>query len=153
MLRPFDEKRLENLDPELSLYRLHTRALLRRYLSMSIELGRLPSLLGREFFRSKVSSYRVQTFEDVVILVLDVERCIQRLDPFSQRIIASVLLEERSFDETAVLLGCDRRTVTRRVPQAIDALTEVFMEAGLLKTKIRLEACQGGKTVELAASA
>src|SRR6185503_5714274 len=59
----------ELIDPELSLYREHTIGLLRRYFRMSIELGRLPSVIGREFFRAKVSSYRIHSFEDVVILV------------------------------------------------------------------------------------
>lgn len=42
-------------DPDLWLYRERTIALLKRYLRISIEVGRLPSLLGRELFRSKVS--------------------------------------------------------------------------------------------------
>src|SRR4051812_18479014 len=71
-------------DPELSLYRHHTIGLLRRYFRMSIELGRLPSVVGREFFRAKISSYRMTSFEDVVILVHDVDRCIARLGEFEQ---------------------------------------------------------------------
>lgn len=93
------------LDPELSLYRDYTVAMLRRYFRMSIELGRLPSILGREFFRAKVTSYRMHTFEDVVILVHDVDRCISRLDVFSQLLIARVVLEERTHEEAAEALG------------------------------------------------
>ena len=59
---------------EMWLYRERTVALLRRYLRISIEVGRLPSLLGRELFRSKVTSYRMTSFEDGVIFVHDVER-------------------------------------------------------------------------------
>src|SRR5436305_13548863 len=73
----------KSLDPELSLSRDYTIGMLRRYFRMSIELGRLPSILGREFFRAKVTSYRMNSFEDVVILVHDVEKCINLLDPFS----------------------------------------------------------------------
>jgi len=51
-------------DPDLWAYRERTIALLRRYLRISIEVGRLPSLLGRELFRSKVTSYRMSSFED-----------------------------------------------------------------------------------------
>jgi hypothetical protein len=54
---------------ELRAYRDRTIALLRRYFMLSIETGRLPSLLGREFFRAKCSSYRLVTFEDAVIFV------------------------------------------------------------------------------------
>jgi len=50
-------------------YRGRTVAMLRRYMRYSIETGRLPSLLGREFFRAKVTSYTVVTFEDRVIFV------------------------------------------------------------------------------------
>ena len=40
---------------------------------LSVEVGRLPSVLGREFFRARVSSYHVSTFEDTVIFVHDME--------------------------------------------------------------------------------
>ena len=59
-----------------SAYRGRTTALLRRYFRMSLDVGRLPSVLGREFFRARVTSYHVHSFEDVVILVHDVERCL-----------------------------------------------------------------------------
>ena len=48
---------------ERRIYRGRTVGMLRRYMKYSIETGRLPSLLGREFFRSKVTSYTVVTFE------------------------------------------------------------------------------------------
>ena len=123
----------EALDPELSLYRSRCIGLLRRYFRMSIELGRLPNILGREFFRSKVSSYRISTFEDVVILVHDVDRCLARLEQFDQQLVASVVLEEYSHSEAAELLRVTRRTVTRRVPEALDLLSKIFLETGLLK--------------------
>jgi hypothetical protein len=42
-------------------YRRRTVALLRRYARASVEVGRLPSLLGREFFRTRVTSYTMRT--------------------------------------------------------------------------------------------
>jgi hypothetical protein len=60
--------------PDLWLYRQRTVALLRRYLRLSIEVVRTPSLLGREFFRTRVTPYGASTFEDSVIFVHDVER-------------------------------------------------------------------------------
>ena len=36
-------------DPDLWLYRERTLGMLRRYQRLSVEVGRLPSLLGREF--------------------------------------------------------------------------------------------------------
>ena len=53
-------------------YRRYTEAILRRYLRMSLEAGRAPSLLGREMFRGQVTSYRVHSFEDVVMAELSV---------------------------------------------------------------------------------
>jgi len=118
---------------ELRLYRDRTRALLRRYFRMSIELGRLPSLVGREFFRSRVTSYRMHTFEDAVIFVHDTETCLERLDPFSQQLIARIIFQDYTLDETAALVGCGRRTVLRRYPRALDRLSELFLEAELLR--------------------
>ena len=68
--------------------------MLRRYMRYSIETGRLPSLLGREFFRAKVTSYTVVTFEDRVIFVHDMEKCLDRLDEFSRQLIARHILQE-----------------------------------------------------------
>lgn len=73
------------------LYRERTVALLRRYLRISIEVGRLPSILGRELFRSKVTSYRMSSFEHGVIFVHDVEQALKKLQVFPRRIIAAVL--------------------------------------------------------------
>lgn len=119
--------------PELRLYRDRTRALLRRYFRMSIELGRLPSLVGREFFRSRVTSYRMHTFEDAVIFVHDTERCLERLDAFSQQLIARIVFQDYTLEEAAALVGCGRRTVVRRYPRALDSLSELFLEAELLR--------------------
>lgn len=154
------------LNPELSLYREYTIGLLRRYFRMSIELGRLPSVLGREFFRSKVSSYRIHSFEDVVILVHDVDRCLGRLDAFSQSLIARVILQEYSHEEAAAVIGCTRRTVVRRMPEALDRLSEIFLETGLLraigearpagrarKEMARENECQEGEESDIGASA
>ena len=158
------------LDPELSLYRDYTIAMLRRYFRMSIELGRLPSILGREFFRAKVTSYRMNSFEDVVILVHDVEKCISLLDPFSQQLIARVVLEEHTHEEAALVLRCARKTVSRLMPEALDQLSEIFLRRGILrklgnphkeeapaedvaKKKSPDATCQGGESDALSATA
>src|SRR6266699_3373731 len=114
-------------DPEFWLYRERTIALLRRYLRISIEVGRLPSLLGRELFRSKVTSYRMSSFEDAVIFVYDVERAVDQLDGFSKEILAAVVFQDCTQDEAAELLGCARRTICREFPQAVDRITELFL--------------------------
>jgi hypothetical protein len=97
-----------------------------------VEVGRLPSLLGREFFRTRVTSYRAGTFEDAVIFVHDVARGLTKLGSFEHKLIAKIVLQDYTHNETARILGCWRRTVGRRFPEALDQLTDIFLEAGLL---------------------
>src|ERR1700683_1704531 len=47
-------------DSDLWLYRDRTSGILRRDLRLAVEVGRLPALLGREFFRTRVTSYHTQ---------------------------------------------------------------------------------------------
>jgi DNA-directed RNA polymerase specialized sigma24 family protein len=144
-------------DPDLWLYRDRTVAMLKRYLRLSIEVGRLPSLLGREFFRTRVTSYHVSTFEDAVVFVHDVERSLERLDQLDQELIAKIVLEEYSQEETAHLLGCWRRTVGRRYPEALDELSKIFLTGGLLSRLVQAEehcreSCQEGDNEEIRVS-
>ncbi len=118
---------------ELRTYRDRTIALLRRYFMLSIETGRLPALLGREFFRAKCSSYRLVTFEDAVIFVHDIERCLEELDVPSKMVIARVILHGCTLDEAARLLRKGRMTVIRYCDDALDQLAEIFLRKGLLQ--------------------
>jgi DNA-directed RNA polymerase specialized sigma24 family protein len=118
--------------PDLWLYRDRTVAMLRRYLRYSLETGRLPSLLGCEFFRTTVTSYSVTTFEDRVVFVHDVETCLQRLDDFSRQVIARVVLQEHSHEAAARLLHCSRKTIQRKLQSALDELSEIFLAVALL---------------------
>lgn len=117
---------------ELSAYHDRTIALLRRYFRMSLEIGRMPSVLGREVFRARVTSYRVRTFEDAVIFVHDVEKCLEQLEPFSRQLIARVILQDYSYEEAARLVGCGERSVYRLLPLALDRLSEIFLTTKLL---------------------
>jgi len=141
-------------DPDLWLYRPKTVSLLKRYMRMSVEVGRLPSLLGREIFRSKISSCRVGTFENAVIFVHDVERSLELLDEFERQLIAVIVMQEHTHDEASVILKCWRRTVGRRFSEALDKLSEFFLNGGHLqrlpKTEPRTEkSCQEGKNDEI----
>ncbi len=131
---------------ERRIYRGRTVAMLRRYMRYSLETGRMPSLLGREFFRAKVTSYTVTTFEDRVIFVHDMEKCLDRLDGFSQQIIARYFLQEHDQAETAKLLACTERTVRTYIPIVLDLLVEVLLEVGLLERvdSSSQKSCQGG---------
>src|SRR2546430_6350015 len=67
-------------EAELWLYRDRTMGLLRRYRRISIEVGRLPSLLGREMVRGRGSLYHVTRFEEAAIFLRGVEVCFQKLN-------------------------------------------------------------------------
>jgi hypothetical protein len=139
-------------NPELWMYRERTVGLLRRYMRLSIETGRLPSLLGREFFRSRVTSYPAATFEDVVIFVHDVERSLEKLDKLEQDLVGRIVLQEYTQEETAKILGCGLRTVERRFPEALDRLSEIFLQGGLLRVMLTPpvgKTCQEGTREEM----
>ena len=120
------------LDPRLWIHRQRTEGLLRRYFRLSLEVGRLPSMLGREFFRARFNQQRNVTFEDAVIFVHDMEHCLEQLDRLSQQVLVWVVLQGYSYDETSRLLGCARRTVTRRLPEALDRLSEILIREGMM---------------------
>ena len=115
MVDACDEIR-EAYERERRIYRGRTVAMLRRYMRYSIETGRLSSLLGREFFRAKVTSYTVVTFEDRVIFMHDMEKCLERLDEFSRQLIARHILQEHDRWATAKLMHCNEKTVRRLTP-------------------------------------
>jgi len=144
-------------DPDLWLYRDRTVGLLKRYFRISIEVGRLPSLLGREFFRTRVTSYSTTTFEDAVIFVHDMEQSLGQLDEFEQTVIARVVLQSYSHDEAGQMLGCKRRTIGRRYLEGLDRLSEILLRGGLLarlpKTNSSVpKSCQEGENDEFPAS-
>lgn len=128
--------------PELAFYRKYTEGMLRRYLRLSMEAGRVPSMMGREMFRGYVTSYRVHGFDDVVIFVHDVGRCLTKLTEQQQALIERIALQEYTQGEAAELMGMSLRTVVRRYAESVDLLTSIFLEAGLLEP---LTACQGGE--------
>lgn len=108
--------------------------MLRRYQRLAMESGKLPSILGSEFFRTRVTSYHIFTFEDVVIFVHDVERCLAKLDEFSRKVIGRMVLQEYTQEETAALLGCCRQTVGRALAEGLDHLSEIFLAAGIMRS-------------------
>ena len=136
--RPEALEQMEQIQPTeepvatYAFYRKHTENLLRRYLYASMQVGRSPNLLGESVGRGWVSSRRVRTFEDALIFVLDVERCLKKLTNLDRQMISRVLLQEYTQAETAVLLGISVRTVWTKLPQAIDRLTESLVESDLL---------------------
>jgi hypothetical protein len=144
-------------NPDLWLYRDRTVALLRRYMRLSIEVGRMPSLLGREFFRTRVTSYGATTFEDSVIFVHDVERSLEELNELEKKLIAKIVLQQFSKEEAGRLLGCGYRTIERLFPEALDRVSEILLKRGILtglpRTKREVpKTCQEGKNGPFLAS-
>jgi len=131
---PVPKKAEPEAEPVVSyaFYRRHTENLLKRYLYASTQVGRSPNLLGESVGRGWVSSRRVKTFEDALIFVLDVERCLKKLTPLDLQMITRVLLQEYTHAETAVMMGLSSRTVDMKLPLAIDRLTEELVGRALL---------------------
>ena len=107
--------------------------MLRRYMRLSMEAGRAPSLLGREMFRGKVTNYRVHGFDDVVIFVHDVDQCLGMLEEEQNALIRRIALQEYTQSEAAEMMGMTLRTLVRRYNDALDLLTDVFLDRKLLE--------------------
>jgi hypothetical protein len=116
----------------LAFYRKHTESMLKRYLYASIQVGRAPSILGEPVARGWVSSRPVRTFEDAVIFVLDIERCLDELGVLDRYLLSRIVLQEYTQVETAALLGMSVRAVGYKFPQALDRCTEKLLQYGLL---------------------
>ena len=130
---------------ELAFYRKYTEAMLRRYLRMSMEVGRVPSLMGREMFRGHVSHYKVEGFDDGVIFCVDVERCLGKLRKTDQHLIQRIALQGYTQEEAAPLLGLSVRSCIVKYGEALDRLTEIFLAGRLLEPQ---KCCQDPEMVE-----
>lgn len=121
--------------PQVSLafYRKHTEKLLRRYLYASMLVGRAPSILNEPVSRGWASSRPVITFEDAIIFVFDVEKCLARLGPLDRLILAKAIIQDYSYDEVALLLRVGVRTLIYRLNQALDRLTRILLDSKLLQ--------------------
>lgn len=137
--------RLERLQPEsqrlearavppeeLGFYRKYTERLLQRYVQMTMEAGRVSSVMGREVIGGKASSYRIHGFDDAVIFRLDVEKCLKELSREERDVIRRVALQEYTQTEAAELMGVSLRTVVNRYGRALDRLTEILLRVRLL---------------------
>jgi DNA-directed RNA polymerase specialized sigma24 family protein len=117
----------------IAFYRKRTEQMLRRYVLVALQVGRVPSLIGNSVFRGKASSYRMRSFEDAVIFVFDIEKCLKNLNSFEQELIARIALQEYTQEEAAKLLDQAERTITRKYPETLDKLSRIFLRYGLLE--------------------
>lgn len=116
----------------LGFYRKHTESLLRRYLYASMQVGRAPNILGDPIARGWCSSRPIRTFEDAVIFVLDVEKCLNQLGSLDRMMLSRIVLQEYTQAEAASLLGMGVLTISYKFPMALDRLTEKLLDSGLL---------------------
>lgn len=118
---------------EVRFYRKYTEALLRRYLQMTMEAGRVPSMMGREVLRGRASSYRIHGFDDAVNFRIDVEKCLRKLDAAEREVLRRVAMQEHTQMEAALLLGISLRTCIERYGRSLDRLTGILLGARLLE--------------------
>ncbi|MGA9642267.1 MAG: hypothetical protein WBQ72_12795 [Terriglobales bacterium] len=130
----FDETEID-----LWAYRPKTTALLKRYARVSVEVGHLPCLLGREFFRARVSRYSTKNFEDTIVFVTDIEHTLDKMGALEKKLIAMHIFEEYTVFEISRSLACCERTVQRLLHEAIDQLSRVLIARGLLDRFPRAE--------------
>ncbi len=116
----------------LAFYRKHTENMLRRYLYASMQVGRAPSILGDPVARGWASSRPVRTFEDAVIFVLDLEKCLDTLSSLDRQLLSRIVLQEYTQAEAATLIGMSVRAISYKLPEALDRLTERLLASGLL---------------------
>ena len=119
--------------PDALFYRSQTLAIVRHFFEISCQIGRLPSILGRELFRAKVSHHGVPSFEEQVVFVHDVERALARLDPQNREVVSLVGLYQYSLAEVATLLHRHRSTIIDRFTDGIDTLAQMFLASGMLR--------------------
>lgn len=127
-----EESPAQAADASLAFYRKHTESMLRRYLYASMLVGRAPEILSDSVGRGWVSSRPIRTFEDAVIFVLDVEKCLKRLNPLDRKMLSRIVLQDYTQAETAEMLGMGVRTIAYKFPRALDRLTQFLLDAKLL---------------------
>ena len=103
-------------------------------------------MLGGMGFRARISSYPLHTFEDAVIFVFDVERCLGELDKYEYEVLARVILRGEHSEQAAREIHCTSRSVYRTLPETLDKLTKKFLRREILsRSKISPKSCQGVK--------
>ncbi|MGC2108017.1 MAG: sigma factor-like helix-turn-helix DNA-binding protein [Candidatus Korobacteraceae bacterium] len=118
--------------PEMLCFRGQTFAFVRHFFELSCQAGRLPSILGRELFRARVSHHAIPSFEDQAIFIRDIELCLEKLSDDHAEIITLVGMYDFSHEEVAEMLRCSKAWIAHRFAEAIDHLTEIFLAGGIL---------------------
>jgi hypothetical protein len=126
-------RRFDGARAEVLFFRAQTLAIVRHFFEIASQIGRLPSILGREFFRAKVSHHNIPSFEEQAVFVHDVEHALGRLNEQDGELVALVGLFHYSLDDVATMLGRSRSFVAQHFADSIDQLAEMFLETGMLR--------------------
>jgi DNA-directed RNA polymerase specialized sigma24 family protein len=122
-------------DDELNLtliaLRSYTRTLIRRYLYARYQAARVYSSMGRRL-GGRASCRPIRTFEDALVFVIDMDRCLDSLNSLDRDLVRRVLIQDYTEAEAAVLFGMSARSVAYKLPAAIDRLTQRLIHSGLL---------------------
>jgi DNA-directed RNA polymerase specialized sigma24 family protein len=100
---------------------------------MSMQIGRVPSCLPQEYLRTRSSFRQGANFEDGVIFVHDMERCLGKLDRVSGELVERIGIQEYSRREAAQILGMSHGQLSRSYDDAIDRLTEILLGHQLIR--------------------
>ena len=95
-------------------YRGQALAIVRHFFEMSCQLGRLPSILGREFFRAKVSHRTIPSFEDQALFAHDIRQSLTRLAEDELRVLTLIGLYDLNLDEAAEILHWSAGYISQR---------------------------------------
>jgi len=120
-------------EPETVCYRGQTLAIVRHFFEMSCQLGRIPSILGREFFRAKISHHAVPSFEDQALFAHDVQQALPKLEDEEVQVLTLVGFYDLALEEAAALLGRTPGCLSQRYADAVARLTQIFLDAGVLQ--------------------
>ena len=111
--------------------RMAALKVLHRYLQISMLIGRPPSILGNTLLRGRASSHRIPSFENGIIFLFDVEKCLKQLAPFARVVVAHIALEDYTPPEAAQLTGESERTIHRIYGAALEQLADLFHDYGI----------------------
>ena len=118
---------------EYSMFRAHSMKLLRHYLRLSLDYGRIPSVLGGEAMRARVSHTKMHTMEDETIFIHDMNRCLKQvLDEEEVRLIALIVFMDYTFEEAASMRKYSIRQTYRMFYDLMDRLTKAFFDREFL---------------------
>ncbi len=131
--RPPEQAIAFDPEPETVCYRGQALAIVRHFFEMSCQLGRLPSILGREFFRAKVSHHAIPSFEDQALFAHDIRQSLAKLGEDEMQVLTLIGLYDLTLDEAAEILHWSPGYISQRFAEALARLTQIFLDSGLLR--------------------